>query len=67
MILKNGKQIYANKDIIGIDDENNLYEGYDGELFLNVYKNNDLTKKELIEIADLMIKRWETFKDFIRG
>lgn len=64
MILKSGKKIYVNHGLISIDDDNNIYEGYDGEI--DIYDYNELTKDERIEIAEYMIERWKKYLNFIK-
>lgn len=76
--LKSGKIISPNRNFLGItrafnydtrkfDGEWEISEGYDNELWLEEYDNNDkyipvFTQSELIEIADIMIERWNEFK-----
>ena len=59
-ILNTGKKIYANKGLISIDNEGNIYEGYDGELDIKEY--NLFTKQERREIAKFMINKWKRYK-----
>jgi hypothetical protein len=69
MELSTGKKIYVNRDIIGIGPElDEVFEGYDGSVCWigsedrenNGYDN--LTREEMVEIADIMIGRWTEFK-----
>ena len=69
MKLSSGREIKELNDIVGIDlDSQSISYGYDGGIWVNpdhefaYYPYPDLTKDELIEIADIMIKRWERFK-----
>ena len=57
--LSTGKELSANRGIIGIDPLLNISEGYDGEI------DDDylLTKEEKIEVADYMISLWEKYKE----
>lgn len=73
--LSTGKEIDANKSIIGIDDKNNVYDGYDSEIYItdlhDLEETEDgyfkLNKQELIELADIMIIRWNNFKKFMES
>lgn len=68
--FKSGKKIYANRGIIGIDEDLKLSEGYDGgfatwpipEWWEPNEKAECLQAEDLKEIADLMIERWKKFK-----
>lgn len=59
-IVLDGKEFYANDDIIGINNELEIYEGYDGRL--GEYNNNPLTKKQKLELADRMLNLWQQYK-----
>jgi len=51
------RKVYANNLIIGIDPKLNITEGYDGR-----FGDHKLTKEEVIELSDYMIKAWQRFK-----
>lgn len=57
LIFSTGTVVYANRGIIGISEELSVYGGYD-----NGIEEEELTKEELIELADFMIERWQSFK-----
>ena len=53
-----GETLYVNQSIIGISvDDLCLYEGYDGMI-----AEEQLSKKEKIEIAEYMIAVWSDYK-----
>ena len=56
-----GKKVYANNFIIGISPELNITEGYDGG-FGSYDMDDNLTKDEVIELSDYMIKTWQAFR-----
>lgn len=64
--LKSGTEVYAKEGIIGISPDLGLTEGYDSSIHLNdmdgrpYYSDDDLR-----EIADMMIARWQQFRDGI--
>ncbi len=69
IILKSGKKIYAHRNIVGIDDKLELSQGYDGGMpatpncdYYADMDDNILTKEETLELADLMINRWQQFR-----
>lgn len=70
LTLSNGRHFYANCGIIGIDAEcESISEGYDGSIahISDIHKepgefDKPATREEMIEIADIMIKRWTDFK-----
>jgi hypothetical protein len=64
--LQTGKTIWANKGIIGLSPELDLYDGYDCLLWEPDNNPHELTSDELAEIADLMIERWIEFKKIRR-
>lgn len=55
-----GLSVKAFHGIVGIAPDLETYYGYDGGLFEYDYTP---TKQERIELADLMIARWQAFKD----
>jgi hypothetical protein len=55
--LPSGRNISAEFGIIGIDGGHNIYQGYDG------YIDVSLTQAECVELADIMLQRWQAFKD----
>jgi hypothetical protein len=71
IILSDGKKIFCNNGYIGIDDGFCVCQGYDGHVyikgdeFINDKKDLRLNKDELLELSDIMIKRWQDFKEFI--
>jgi len=53
--------------IVGVDGNNRVYEGYDNSVEMPddfwSESENKLTKKDCLELADIMIKRWQDFKE----
>ena len=64
VIFSTGKTRYANCGIIGLSPRMDISEGYDGG-FYNGPGDEELTKDELIEIADYMVEQWKKFKSYI--
>jgi hypothetical protein len=66
LILSSGREIDANANIIGIDDQLDVYGGYDDVIEMrdghvsNI--NPPLTSEERDELADHMIDRWRRWK-----
>lgn len=58
LVLKSGKEIDANKDIIGLSPEGELYEGYDGYMDMGEI----FSRQDKLDIADHMIRRWEAYR-----
>lgn len=64
LILSTGKRIGANCNIIGINPDLELFEGYDGELnpvrYNSVTDNLEptLTAEEIVELSQYMIDLW---------
>lgn len=54
--LATGRELYANRGIVGIDAEGNAFEGYDSGL-----SDAPLTLDERREIAEMMIERWRKY------
>jgi len=68
MKLSTGKEVYANGDIFGLTKDVLITEGYDSVLYVSEEDDEPrLTPGEQIEIADEMIKRWQSFKENLRG
>ena len=68
MKLSTGKTIDANQGIIGIDEDLDVYEGYDGHIPLVDYDWDPegpheltLTAEERRELSALMVDRWTRF------
>jgi hypothetical protein len=64
-----GTRRYATYGIIGIDDEGSVSEGFSGGFYCadesgKEYGSDEepLTRDELLELSDEMIKRWTKFK-----
>ena len=57
--LSTGKELSANRGIIGIDPLLNISEGYDD----GIDDDYLLTKEEKIELAEYMISLWEKYKE----
>lgn len=55
--LSSGREFYANHKIIGINEDNSIYEGYDGGI-----NDDQFTFEEKAELADMMIARWNRYK-----
>lgn len=58
--LPSGTEVYANGRIIGIGPDLSLYYGYDGNI-------SDLSKEDLIDLADLAIQRWDQLLQKLRA
>lgn len=63
--LPSGREIGANRRIIGIDDRGAVFEGYDGGV--DSPEGRGLTDAQRIELADIMIARWTEFKRRAEG
>ena len=62
-----GRELYANNRIVGIDDDGYLFQGYDGGIPYPDTNGYDVqfSPEDMRELADLMIMRWQRFKDSI--
>jgi len=71
MKLKTGFEFDANGSIVGIDDEGNIFEGYDGSL--GTFWNEELDSyipwpiEDRLALAQLMIERWTNYKDKVQA
>jgi hypothetical protein len=70
MKLPGGKTIDANCGIIGLDEELCVFGGYD-DFFrcesdpprdYQEWRSVDFSRHEAVELADIMIARWQAFK-----
>jgi len=52
-----GRELYANHGIIGINSALGIFEGYDDDVYDDVW-----LKEEKIELADYMISLWSKYK-----
>lgn len=62
--LSSGREVYANRQIVGINHTLDVHEGYDGTLWLRHDKslfegNTPLTHEERQEIADETCRLWK--------
>ena len=70
IILKSGKIIKPNGGFVSINQNLDIAEGWDGGMPLiptDDYYDEDkyaekLTKEETLELADIMINRWQQFR-----
>lgn len=63
--LTTGRRVYANRGILGIDEQGSVSEGYDGGVELERDWDDTFqswTPEERTELADEMIRRWTRFK-----
>lgn len=65
--LRSGKEIYVYDNVIGIDDKLVVYGGYDSRVFERDFDYplddaKSLSRDEQIELAEIMITRWQRFK-----
>lgn len=62
--FSSGRGLYANCGIIGIAPDLQLSEGYDGPINWPPHEldSNPLTAEDMIELADMMIERWQKFR-----
>lgn len=58
-IVLDGKRIYANRGILGLNGDGELYYGYDGE----VWQAGGFTLKQRREVADYMINLWNAWAE----
>ncbi len=64
-----GRIIYANRGIIGVDPNGDVFGGYDDEVWAaGIQKEWDeddppFTREERIELADYMIGLWTAYKE----
>jgi len=63
-VLSTGREIAANRWILGVEDDGSISEGYDGHVFVNSphAEYEPFTDIERWEIADYMIGRWTDWK-----
>ena len=73
LIFNTGRTVRANCGVIGLGYDGNVYDGYDGHLWLRGddkgawwWKVGDeglgpLTPEELIELGEFMVSRWQKF------
>jgi hypothetical protein len=54
--LATGASVYANCNIVGIDDAGRTYQGYDQGL-----RDDDFTAADMKALARLMIERWAVY------
>lgn len=66
--LKSGRELYANRGLISINEELEISEGYDGGLPAPPnsenykYDEDGLSKEDALDLADILIDRWKRFK-----
>ncbi len=61
--LSTGRKIYANGGFVGINEELDVREGYDGNMY--EYNAGQLTPAEQAEICDFMIGLWQERKAIV--
>lgn len=64
VIFSSGRTRYANLGIIGLDDGDDVTEGYDGGFWQpDEWRDEKLMPEDLAELADFMIARWQAWKE----
>jgi hypothetical protein len=66
--LSTGTEVPAFKNVLGIDEAGNIFEGYDDSIETKFDASLDahvpaLVPAEMAELADIMIARWQDYKD----
>jgi hypothetical protein len=59
--LSTGREVYANNGIFGLGPDLVVTSGYDDERVVDDH-DGPWSADEKLELADMMIKRWERFK-----
>jgi hypothetical protein len=62
--FSSGRKMYANNGIVGISPNLEVFEGYDGDVYVMDNKgkySHELTDKEAIELANYMLVLWSRF------
>ncbi len=62
LTFDNGKDIYANAGIVGINSSLELFEGYEG-----LISEKLLTDKEIVELCDYVIAMWSKLRESKAG
>lgn len=57
-VLSTGREIYANCNIVGIDENLHISGGYDN----GIHDVDEWSSAEKVEFAEYMIARWQAFK-----
>jgi hypothetical protein len=66
--LKSGRELHVNRGFVSINEDLEISEGYDSGLLAAPnekyyeYDEDRLTKDEALELADILIDRWNRFK-----
>lgn len=72
IVLKSGFELYANCGFVSINEKLEIAEGYDGGFPLAQYEEYydpdypGPSKEDMLELADLIIERWNKFKEKVR-
>jgi len=64
--LRNGKSFYANNGIVGINDDLQVYEGYDGHIDVHSH-DRDLSVNDKMMLAERMIDLWRAYAKKAEG
>lgn len=67
LILASGRELSANRCIVGINHELDTFGGYDENLIMDDFITDDppLTRAEREELADYMIALWRSWKEAV--
>ena len=79
-MFSSGRVVNTNGGIVGLDGRMDVYHGFDGSVYTNgsaLYDQDDpeydrtqgegwyLSKEDLAELADFMIRRWTAFRKMV--
>jgi hypothetical protein len=73
IVFSTGRSVSPNRGIVGLSPELEVFEGYDGQLEADgawehdMRPRSDLTPVERSELAELMIERWQRYRDAARA
>lgn len=59
MELSTGREIGTFFDVVGINDDGRVYEGFSNRLL----EFDRFSREEKLEIVDMMIRRWQTLRE----
>ena len=70
VIFNSGRKLYTSNGSIGIDHNGELYYGFDGNIHWpdpeELNHGDNLSVRDMEELADEMIERWQFFKKGLR-
>lgn len=65
LVFTSGRTAYAHRGVVGLTADLAASHGWDGGIWPYGNDEQNLTKEDLLELADYMVERWMAFRETV--